>query len=55
MQHKEQESAGSRKISSGELTSARDLVNTELSAVKKYLAKLNDNAHVRRRCQYHAV
>ena len=41
MQYKEQESSGSKK-SADELTSDRDLVDIELSAVKEYLAHLND-------------
>ena len=41
MKYKEQESSGSKK-SAGELTSDRDLVNTELSAVMENLANLND-------------
>ena len=41
VKHKEQESSGSKK-SADELTSDRDLVNTELSAVMEYLAKLKD-------------
>ena len=41
MQYKEQESSGSKK-SADELTSDRDLVDTELTAVMEYLANLND-------------
>ena len=41
MQYKEQESSGSKK-SADELTSDRDLVDVELSAVMEYLTNLND-------------
>ena len=41
MQYEEQESSGSKK-SADELTSDRDLVDTEMSAMMEYLAKFND-------------